>query len=127
MPRRRDTRSALPFIKEDGCQALGVHPASKYENEGGTRLAQLMTLLGSSDGPGADRDPLMKTACFVYLLAATEVLPVATLIEGGKTTREILGNGVEGSEGSLNAVTRCVVGFTISSLSRVNRRLTGAH
>jgi serine/threonine-protein kinase HipA len=58
--------------QEDGCQALGVNPASKYENEGGPGFPQLMSLLASSDDPASDRDRLMKTACFVYLLAATD-------------------------------------------------------
>jgi serine/threonine-protein kinase HipA len=58
--------------QEDGCQALGVNPASKYENEGGPGFQQLMSLLASSDDPALDRDRLMRTACFVYLLAATD-------------------------------------------------------
>lgn len=58
--------------QEDCCQALGIHPASKYENEGGPGFPQIMGLLGSTDEPGADRDRLMRAACFVYLLAATD-------------------------------------------------------
>ena len=58
--------------QEDGCQALGVPPASKYENEGGPGFAQIMSVLAGSDEPAMDRDRLMKTACFVYLLAATD-------------------------------------------------------
>lgn len=58
--------------QEDGCQALGINPASKYENEGGPGFSKLMGLLASSDDPASDRDRLMKTACFVYLLAATD-------------------------------------------------------
>jgi serine/threonine-protein kinase HipA len=58
--------------QEDCCQALGLHPGSKYENEGGPGFAQIMSLLEGSDEPGVDRDRLMKTACLVYLLAATD-------------------------------------------------------
>lgn len=58
--------------QEDCCQALGVHPASKYENAGGPGFPQIMSLLASSDDPELDRDRLMRTACFVYLLAATD-------------------------------------------------------
>jgi serine/threonine-protein kinase HipA len=58
--------------QEDCCQALGIHPALKYENEGGPGFAQIMSLLEGSDEPGVDRDRLMKTACLVYLLAATD-------------------------------------------------------
>jgi serine/threonine-protein kinase HipA len=58
--------------QEDCCQALGIHPGSKYENEGGPGFAQIMSLLEGSDEPGADRDRMMKTACLIYLLAATD-------------------------------------------------------
>lgn len=56
--------------QEDCCQALGIHPASKYENEGGPGFRDIMLLLESADDPPADRSRLMRTACFVYLMAA---------------------------------------------------------
>jgi serine/threonine-protein kinase HipA len=59
--------------QEDCCQALGVHPGSKYENEGGPGFPRIMTLLDSADDPQADRDRVIKTACLVYLLAATDM------------------------------------------------------
>src|ERR1700733_3333329 len=31
--------------QEDCCQALGIHPASKYENEGAPGFARIMSLL----------------------------------------------------------------------------------
>lgn len=58
--------------QEDCCQALGVHPVSKYENEGGPGFRDIMTLLESADDPAADRARLMRTACFIYLIAATD-------------------------------------------------------
>jgi serine/threonine-protein kinase HipA len=58
--------------QEDCCQALGVHPSAKYEHEGGPGFAQIMSLLEGTDEPSGDRDRLMKTACLVYLLAATD-------------------------------------------------------
>lgn len=58
--------------QEDCCQALGIHPASKYENEGGPGLRDIMALLESADDPTADRTRLMRTACFIYLIAATD-------------------------------------------------------
>src|SRR6185437_3599729 len=58
--------------QEDCCQALGIHPGSKYENEGGPGFAQIMSLLEGTDDPRIDRDRLMKTACLAYLLAATD-------------------------------------------------------
>lgn len=58
--------------QEDCCQALGVHPGSKYENEGGPGFPKIMSLLEGTDDPGVDRGRLMKTACLIYLLAATD-------------------------------------------------------
>jgi serine/threonine-protein kinase HipA len=58
--------------QEDCCQALGIHPGTQYENEGGPGFAQIMSLLEGTDEPRVDRDRLMKTACVVYLLAATD-------------------------------------------------------
>jgi serine/threonine-protein kinase HipA len=58
--------------QEDCCQAFGIHPGSKYENEGGPGFARIMSLLDGTDEPRVDRDRLMKTACLVYLLAATD-------------------------------------------------------
>jgi serine/threonine-protein kinase HipA len=58
--------------QEDCCQALGIHPGSKYENEGGPGFAQIMSLLEGTDEPTVDRNRLMRTACLVYLLAATD-------------------------------------------------------
>jgi len=62
----------LRIHQEDCCQALGIHPASKYENEGGPGFREIMTLLESADDPAIDRARLMRTACFIYLLAATD-------------------------------------------------------
>jgi len=58
--------------QEDCCQALGIHPGSKYENQGGPGFAQIMTLLEGADEPEADRERFMRTACLTYLLAVTD-------------------------------------------------------
>jgi serine/threonine-protein kinase HipA len=58
--------------QEDCCQALGMHPASKYESDGGPGFADIMSLLSSTDEPEVDRDRFMKAACLNYLLAATD-------------------------------------------------------
>jgi serine/threonine-protein kinase HipA len=58
--------------QEDCCQALGIHPDSKYENEGGPGFADIMSLLMSADDPQVDRGRLMMAACLDYLLAATD-------------------------------------------------------
>ncbi len=58
--------------QEDCCQALGVHPGSKYESDGGPGFARIMSLLEGTDEPAVDRERLMRTACLIYLLAATD-------------------------------------------------------
>ena len=58
--------------QEDCCQALGIHPGSKYENQGGPGFATIMTVLEGTDEPEADRARFMRTACLAYLLAATD-------------------------------------------------------
>lgn len=58
--------------QEDVCQALGIHPESKYENQGGPGFPQMMSLMNGADDPEADRARLMRTACFTYLIAATD-------------------------------------------------------
>jgi serine/threonine-protein kinase HipA len=62
----------LRIHQEDCCQALGIHPGSKYENQGGPGFAQIMTLLEGTDEPEADRERFMRSACLVYLIAATD-------------------------------------------------------
>lgn len=58
--------------QEDCCQALGIHPSSKYENEGGPGIPEIMRLLNSCAEPEADRERFMTTACLTYLLGATD-------------------------------------------------------
>jgi serine/threonine-protein kinase HipA len=58
--------------QEDCCQAMGVSPASKYENEGGPGFPQIMTLLNGSDEPEIDRDRMMNAAALAYFLGATD-------------------------------------------------------
>jgi serine/threonine-protein kinase HipA len=59
--------------QEDCCQALGVHPDAKYENEGGPGYPQLLSLMNAADNPERDRERLMSAACLSYLLAATDM------------------------------------------------------
>jgi serine/threonine-protein kinase HipA len=58
--------------QEDCCQALGIHPGSRYENQGGPGFADIMTLLEGSDDPAIDRERIMRTACLSYLIVATD-------------------------------------------------------
>jgi len=55
--------------QEDFCQALGVPPESKYENEGGPSLAQLFeTLARGSHTPLPDKRDLLKWVLFNFII-----------------------------------------------------------
>ncbi len=55
--------------QEDFCQALGVPPESKYENEGGPSLAQLFEVLArGSQTPLPDKRDLLKWVLFNFII-----------------------------------------------------------
>lgn len=58
--------------QEDACQALGVHPAQKYQSEGGPDIVKLMELMNRSSQPVADRRRLMQALVFNYLILGTD-------------------------------------------------------
>lgn len=58
--------------QENACQALGIHSSLQYDNKQCPGFKEITRLLSSSDEPMQDRERLMKSACFLYLLAATE-------------------------------------------------------
>lgn len=58
--------------QEDFCQALGVAPALKYENEGGPGIRDGMELLLGSQQPGDDRAHFFKAQILFWLLAAID-------------------------------------------------------
>lgn len=62
----------LRLPQEDCCQALGVHPSSKYESEGGPGIAQVLQILKGSDQPLADRSLFLKAQVVYWLLGATD-------------------------------------------------------
>jgi serine/threonine-protein kinase HipA len=77
--------------QEDCCQALGVYPDAKYENEGGPGYRELLSLLNAADDPRADRERLMAGACLSYLLAATDMhAKNFSLLHGRATPRPSL-------------------------------------
>lgn len=57
---------------EDMCQANGVAPALKYENEGGPGIAKIMKLLRSSLHAEQDRYRFMQTVFLFWLLGAID-------------------------------------------------------
>lgn len=55
--------------QEDFCQALGMPPESKYENEGGPSLAQMFEVLArGSQSPLPDKRDLLKWVIFNFII-----------------------------------------------------------
>ena len=72
--RYRDKRDSLVkrIHQEDCCQALGVHPNTKYQSEGGPGLPEIMHLLRSTKSPEVDRDRFMRAQVFNFLIGGTD-------------------------------------------------------
>ncbi len=62
----------LRLPQEDCCQALGVHPSSKYESDGGPGIAQILGVLKASDDALADRLLFLKAQIVYWLIGATD-------------------------------------------------------
>jgi serine/threonine-protein kinase HipA len=58
--------------QEDLCQALGVSPHRKYENEGGPGMKTILKLLDESDKRDPDKRNFLKTQVIFWLLAAID-------------------------------------------------------
>jgi serine/threonine-protein kinase HipA len=58
--------------QEDLCQALSIHPAKKYENEGGPGVREIMDLLNQSSDPQEDRDRFMQAVLFNYMIVGSD-------------------------------------------------------
>lgn len=70
---RRADGSLFRLHQEDGCQALGIPPTTKYENEGGPGLTDLIALLLKvSDRPDIDVGTLLDAAVFNWALLGTD-------------------------------------------------------
>ncbi|MBR7069514.1 MAG: type II toxin-antitoxin system HipA family toxin [Oxalobacter sp.] len=67
-----DGKWLMRLPQEDMCQALGIAPANKYEQQGGPGIRDIMTLLLGSDTPEADRKLFFKAQVFYWLLAAID-------------------------------------------------------
>jgi mRNA-degrading endonuclease RelE of RelBE toxin-antitoxin system len=74
--RRYDRRTGADRLvrihQEDACQALGMHPAHKYENEGGPGIFRIMDLLNQSSRAVEDRRRFMAAIAFNYLIMGTD-------------------------------------------------------
>ena len=70
--RRTADGRLLRLPQEDFCQARGVPPSLKYQNQGGPGLVDLLTLLRGSDTPGEDQKVVLKAQLLFWLMGATD-------------------------------------------------------
>lgn len=70
--RQKGNRRLIRIHQEDSCQALGIHPSSKYENEGGPGIIRIMDLLNQSSRPIDDRKRFMAATAFNYIILGTD-------------------------------------------------------
>ncbi len=68
----RDGTRIIRLPMEDMCQALGVPPVFKYEEDGGPGIRGIMDLLIGSENAAADRRLFMKTQLLFWLLGAID-------------------------------------------------------
>lgn len=62
----------LRLPQEDCCQALGIPPARKYQNQGGPSAVDILRLLRGADQPQEDQADLLRTLIVFWLIGATD-------------------------------------------------------
>ncbi len=71
--RQRKGNDIIRVHQEDVCQARGIMPTKKYQNEGGPSAADIVDLLRTySTDPSADLDTLIAALGFNWLIAGTD-------------------------------------------------------
>jgi serine/threonine-protein kinase HipA len=70
--RVRRAQGVFRIHQEDMCQALGVSPFRKYQQEGGPTIKHIMALLQDSANPQVDRDRFMRAQALNYVIAGTD-------------------------------------------------------
>lgn len=68
----RNGSELLRLPQEDCCQALGIPPARKYQNEGGPSAAGILKLLQQADEPVEDQSAFFKALILFWLVGATD-------------------------------------------------------
>jgi serine/threonine-protein kinase HipA len=68
----RDGSWIIRLPQEDMCQAMGVPPVFKYEEDGGPGIQKIMDLLLGSEAATADRRMFMKAQVLFWLLGAID-------------------------------------------------------
>jgi serine/threonine-protein kinase HipA len=65
--------ACFAFTREDMCQALGLPPTKKYENEGGPQVQEIADLLRNhSSRPEEDVQSFLDAIAFNWLIAGTD-------------------------------------------------------
>ncbi len=70
--RIRRAQGVFRVHQEDMCQALGVNPFRKYQQDGGPTIKHVMALLLDSANPTLDRDRFMRAQAFNFVIAGTD-------------------------------------------------------
>jgi serine/threonine-protein kinase HipA len=71
--RMRNGRGWSRIHQEDMCQALGLHPTRKYENDGGPGVRRIVELLrNQSSSPDEDVQSFVDDIAFNWLIAGTD-------------------------------------------------------
>jgi serine/threonine-protein kinase HipA len=71
--RARAAGEWLRVHQEDMCQALGLHPTRKYENDGGPGIQRIIALLREqSSSPDEDVQSFLDAIAFNWLIAGTD-------------------------------------------------------
>ena len=58
--------------QEDMCQALGIHPEKRYQNESGPGVLELFDVLENSSDATRDRESFMRAQIFNFLIGGTD-------------------------------------------------------
>lgn len=65
-------RRLVRLHQEDMCQALGFHPANRYQNEGGPGVLDVFAVLDSSSESQRDREKFLRAQVFNFLIGGTD-------------------------------------------------------
>lgn len=88
--RQRSGKQILRVHQEDACQALGIMPTKKYQNEGGPGVSQVVELLRThSSAREEDVNNFVSAVGFNWLIAGTDAHArnYSLLIAGGPRVR----------------------------------------
>lgn len=67
-----DNGELLRVHQEDMCQANGVHPQQRYQNEGGPGVTDVLETLNASSEPVEDREAFVRMQVANFLLGGTD-------------------------------------------------------